>query len=85
MINLYEVPNSQIEQAIVNLYKTEKNRNILRDRVIGGMTYDRIIERYFPESDWWGRRDYDLTRDKMQKMVDKLTKTIQKDTAEEGE
>ena len=44
MNTLRDMPNLQIEQAIERLYKTEKNRAILRDRVICGMTYKEAGE-----------------------------------------
>ncbi len=84
MIYLYALPNSKIEQAITNLYKTEKNRSILHDRVIGGLTYRELALKYHPEADWWGRRDCDRFRLKVQKMEIKLQKSVF-NTAEEGE
>lgn len=68
------VPNSKIEKAIIYLYKTEKNRNILRDRLFNGLTYEEIIRKHYPESDWYGRTDYNRVLYKLKKMVMKLEK-----------
>ena len=76
MVVLENVPNSKIEQAIVRTYKKEKNRNILRDRIFNRLTYEEIIEKYYPESDWYGRTDYNRKMVKLKKMVMKLEKCV---------
>lgn len=79
-----DMPNSQIEQAIERIYKTEKNRAILHDRVIDGMTYEELMFKHHPESDWWGRQDRDRFKIKVQKMVGRLEVMVSADK-ESGE
>lgn len=74
---LENVPNSKIEQAIVDLYKTEKNRNILRDRIFKGLTYEEIISKHYPES-WYSRTYYNRVLIKLRKMVEKLEKRLER-------
>lgn len=71
-----DVSNSDVEKIILETYKNEKNRNILRDRIFKGMTYDALLDKYYPECEWMGRRDYNKKREAIIKMVDKVKKAI---------
>lgn len=41
-----EISNNDIAAAIKLWVKGSRNREIMRDRLLGGMTYERIAEKY---------------------------------------
>ena len=73
MIVFGDISNQEIDDLIMGLYKTTKNRAILRERVFGGKKYDEIIEKYFGLC---GPIEYSRRRRKIRAMEDKLKKAI---------
>lgn len=41
--------NSEINHLICSTFKSTKDQNIVRDRIINGFTFDEIISAYFPD------------------------------------
>ena len=77
--------NSELEIVIQKTYKTEKNRNILRDRILHGMTFNELIIKHFPEiSD----QSEHMKRKKIayiQQMLTKFDRFVRKYNKTEGE
>ncbi len=67
-----KMPNSEIEKYIQLAYKREKNRQILRERLIESKTYRDIIEKHCLSSvgDW--------SDEKAERVVRALTNEIQR-------
>ena len=59
-----EIPNDKIEATIEQWVKGSRNREIIRDRLIGYMTYERIAEKH------------DLTLRYVQSLIYRLEETV---------
>ena len=75
---LCRISNSEIERAIKESYKREKDRDIIRDRILNRMPLVDVIRKHFPEAENMWIRAQRIGRDKVWKMERKLIRNIRR-------
>ena len=73
---LKDYSNNEINELICKTYKTNIKRNILRDRIIEGYTYEELIDKYYPHA--VGRRNRTNALAEIKRLVSRLTSEMVK-------
>lgn len=66
--NMFDIANSEIDYLIDQWIRSERDRAILKDRLINGMTFERLAEKH----DMSVRQTKNIVYKSMEKLVSRL-------------
>lgn len=76
-IKIYSLSYAEIDEAIKKLYRSERNQDILRDRICNRLTYEELAKKYCPQGEWMTPRQFREFIEKVQGMVKRLVAALQ--------
>ena len=72
--------NTEINKMIQNNFSNEMERTVVRCRIIDGLTYDEIMNRYYKGEFISDRTKKVIVRTEIQPLIEKLFKALNDDS-----
>ena len=77
---IINLSNTEIKNMIQNTFSSEMERTVVRCRIIDGLTYDEIVNRYYEGEFISDRTKKIIVRTKIKPLIDKLFKALNDDS-----
>ena len=76
---IMNLSNTEINKIIQNTFSSEMERTVVRFRIIDGLTYDEIVNRYYKGEFIPDRTKKVIVRTKIQPLIEKFYKALKDD------
>lgn len=73
---IMNLSNTEINKMIQNTFSSEMERTVVRCRIIDGLTYDEIVNRYYKGEFISDKTKKEIVRTKIQPLIEKLFKAL---------